>query len=395
VGTGLRLPLLLATLVNGSLAHALDFDDMGAGWGHPTAVLLPPLLSLGERMGASGTDILNAYVIGYEVGSAITAGCPQYVQADRGFHGTSIFGTLVATAAAARLLRLTVTQTLMALGVAGSLAGAGLVQNFGTYAKGLHAGLASQNGVMACLMAQEGLTGTENVLESKAGFLSSHVGKDRYDLGIIRDSLGKWRLASKGMTIKKYPCCGSIHMALDSIIALLTENDIRLGDIERVDVYGMPFIHHTLMYPEPTSAFQGKFSIHYGIATAMIDRQITLESYDDEKLKRPEFREALGKLVVHVMPPWDPNYAPSAKENPVVVTLKDGRSLRRSDDRHTRHGTSANPLTDEELFGKFRMNAALSLPAASVEKALRRWWHIDQMNSVAEGLEVIAGLSAG
>ncbi len=390
VGTGMRLPLLLGTLINGGLAHALDFDDMGSGWGHPSCVLLPPLVSLGERFGASGMDVLNAYAIGFEVGSAITAGCPHYVQQERGFHGTSIFGTLVAAAACARLLRLNESQTLMALGVAASLAGAGIVQNFGSYTKGLHAGHADQNAATACLMAKNGLVATDKFLESKAGFLHAHAGKDMYDLNIIRESLGKWRL-SKGLTIKKYPCCGAIHPSLDAILPLINENKVKLEDIERVDLYGMPGGHHILLYPEPTDSFQGKFSLYYSVATAMIDGKVNIDSYAPEKLARPEFRQALDKLDVHIMTVWDPNYTPGPVENPIVIKLKDGTTLRKSVNRQYVRGTPANPLKDEEIISKFKANAALALHGEAVAAASDTWWDLEKMPDVRDGLKLVAG----
>ena len=176
LGTGVRTTPVLGALANGTLAHALDYDDMGGGgFGHPTCLLLPPLISLGERMKISGKDILSAYVVGFKAGKAIASGC-RYVQHERGFHKTSVFGVWAATAACARLLKLNVEQTIMAMGLAGSMVSAGIIQNFGTYTKGLHAGLADQHGVMACLLAQDGWKATDKVFESKLGFLHAFVG---------------------------------------------------------------------------------------------------------------------------------------------------------------------------------------------------------------------------
>lgn len=388
VGTGLRTSPILGALANGTLAHALDYDDMGGNWGHPSCVLLPPLISLGERMGASGKDVLNAYVMGFEVGSAIVSGC-HYHEGERGFHSTSMFGVVAATAACARLLKLNVEQTIMALGVAGSTAG-GILQNFGTYTKGFHAGFAGHNAVIACLLARDGWKATDRVFESKVGFLSTYVGKDMYSLETIRDSLGKWHVINK-LTIKQYPCCFSNHSALDSIISLLKENNISLEDIQQVDVAGMPYISHVLLYPEPEYAFQGKFSIHYCVATAMVDKHIDIESYTDEKLNRPQLRQAMEKLVVHVVPPWDPDYSPAAPENPVTIKLKDGRTLRRSTKRGVVHGTPANPLTEEEILAKFKFNAALSLPVRAVERACSLWRNLEHVGNISEALAAVAG----
>ncbi len=388
VGTGLRTTPILGALANGALAHALDYDDMGGNWGHPSCVLTPPLISLGERMGASGKDILNAYVIGFRVGSALSSGC-RFNQAERGFHSTAIYGIMSATAACARLLRFNVEQTMMALGAAGSMGG-GILQNFGTYTKGLHAGLASHSAVMACLLARDGWKATDKVFDSKVGFLHAYAGKDMYDPEAIANALDK-RPLSIDIIIKKYPCCGSNHSALDSVLSILNENSIEFEDIKRVDVYDMPHVSWVLLYPEPAYGFQGKFSIYYNVATAMIDKRIGIDSYTDEKLNRPEFREAMKKLEIHVLPAWDAAYTHTAAENPVTVTLKDGRTFRKATDRHKMHGTPADPLSDEELLNKFRSDAALSLTRRMMNRACDLWWNMEQMSDIREGLKAVAG----
>jgi len=388
VGTGIRTSAVMGALANGSLAHALDYDDMGGKFGHPSCVLLPPLISLAERMHLSGRDVLNAYAMGFEVGSSIGAGC-HYNQGEVGFHSTSMFGTMAATAACARLLRLDVEQTIMALGTAGSMP-SGLVQNFGTYTKGLHAGLGSRNGVMACLLAKDGWKGATNIFESKVGFLSTYVGKDKYDLETIRNGLGKWFVVDS-IIIKKYPCCGSNHSSLDSILGLVNDNNIDFDDIDTLELGQMPYISHVLLYPDPAYGFQGKFSVHYNAATAMLDKHIHIGSYTDEKLNRPEFKEALSKLRVNVMPPWDPNFSAMANSNPITIKLKDGRVFHRDTNRHQMHGTPADPLTEAELLAKFDFNAGLVLSSQDASRARDAWRNLADVEDIGQALEIIAG----
>ena len=139
IGSSVRTSPYMAALANGTLGHALDYDDMG-GFGHPSVALLPTALALGEKLGASGRDILEAYIIGFEAACHLRNGS-SYVQGIRGFHNTAVFGTIGATAVAARLLGLDRRQTLMAFGLAGSMP-SGLLLNFGTHTKPLHAGMA-------------------------------------------------------------------------------------------------------------------------------------------------------------------------------------------------------------------------------------------------------------
>jgi 2-methylcitrate dehydratase PrpD len=391
LGTGLRTTPVLGALANGTLAHAQDYDDFGGGkgkWGHPSTILLPPLISLGERMGASGKDILNAYVIGFKVGSAISFGC-RYAQGEGGFHNTSLYGTMAATAACARLLKLNVEQTIMALGTAGSMA-SGILQNFGTYTKALHAGLVGQNSVMACLLAQDGWKATDRVFESRVGFLHAYIGKDKYDLEAIQNYIDK-RPLSNEVTIKKYPCCGDNHCVLDSLLYLLKEHSIDFEDIDRVDVYGMSAFTTVVFNPEPAYGYQGKYSIQYNIATAMLDKHIDIDSFTDEKLNRPQFRKALNKVSVHIISPLDPHFQPAFREYPVTIALKDGRTFHKATNHSSMHGTPADPLTEEELFGKFKSNAVLSLPMSSVTQVCDLWWNMDKMANISDGLKTVAG----
>jgi 2-methylcitrate dehydratase PrpD len=390
-GTGLRTSRVLGALGNGTLAHALDYDDM-AGWSHPSCVLFPPLISIGEPLGASGKDILDAYVIGFKVGEAINSGCPNYCDEETGWHATSIFGILGATAACARLLKLNVQQTIMALGTVGSMGG-GLDQNLGSYTKGLHAGMASHNGVLACLLAKNGWTGTDRLFESNLGFLSAYVGRGAYNLQAIRGYLDE-RPVNIKVKIKRYPCCGGNHHSLDSLISLLTENNINFDDIDRVVVDDIPATAAPLLYFEPTSGFQGKFSLRYNLATAMLDKRVDIDSFTDAKLQRPQLREALNKVDLHIVIPADARYERKVVGYPVTVVLKDGRSFSRMTEIATMRGAPSNPLTEKELQGKFKANAALSLPKSAVARACDLWWNMEKMANISEGMEAVAQMTA-
>ncbi len=394
VGTGLRTNCTLGALANGTLAHALDYDDVAGddgngAWAHPSVILLPPLISVGERMGASGKDILDAYVIGYKVGQAVFDACYYYNDEEQGFHKTSIFGVLAATAACARLLKLDVKQTINAMGTAGSMGG-GLDQNIGSYTKGLHAGLASQGGVTACLLAKDGWTGTNRLLESKIGFLACYAGKNMYRLKTILDALEK-RPITFSLRIKGCPCCGGSHAVLDTLLLLLRTNDVRFEDIQRVTVDNFPYNSPVMLYPEPASAFEGKFSLHYTLAMAMIDKRLDVDSFTDEKMSRPQYREALNKLDVRAVLPWDIHYAPKTTENQVTIVMKDGSTFSKLTDKRHARGTPLNPFRDDEIQAKFKVNAGLVLSQKEAERACDLWWNIEQMGNIADGLKAVAG----
>ncbi len=388
IGGGLRTSATMAALANGSLAHALDYDDMGS-FGHPSVVLLPPVLALGEKLGASGRAVLDAYVIGFEVAANLSA-ASQYVQTERGFHSTVLFGTMGATAAAARLLGLDVEQTVMALGIAGSMP-AGVVQNFGTMVKPLHAGMAARNGVLAALLARKGYMGTDRIFESKLGFFATYVGEGNYDLDKAVAGLGNpFRLQDR-LVIKKYPCCGTNHSALDSILSLMREEHLAFEDIAQVTVDGLPYLSHVLLYPRPTLGINGKFSIHYNVAAAILDGEVTIDSHSDQMLHRARMQEALAKVHVEVQSRWDPGYSAAPVETPVTVRLTDGRVLTRSTNRHTMHGTAADPLSRDELVAKFEHNAGLTLAPDVVKRAMDVWLRVDEVPNIREAMAAVAG----
>ena len=387
IGSGHKTSASMAALANGTLGHALDYDDMG-GFGHPSVALLPAALAIGEQKGISGRDLLAAYIVGFEVGNRLSKGS-HYVQGERGFHSTSLFGTMAATAVSARLLGLDVHQTLMALGAAGSMS-SGVLQNFGTYTKPLHAGLAGRNGVMAAQLANDGWLASEDIIESKVGWAAAFIGQGNYDTEKMTEGLGtKWASADS-IVIKKYPCCGSNHSTLDSLIGLISENGITLDDVDEVEVTGFPAISHVLLYPEPSYAYQGKFSVNYSAATALVDGRVNMDSYSNDKLNRSEYQEAARKIEIKTLSNWDPAYSAHPIENPVTVRLKDGRTLTRSTDRHSMHGTPADPLSDDEYQAKFRANAGLVLTGQEVNEATEKWWDIGAVQDVRTGMAVLS-----
>ena len=174
VGHSFRAAAGEAALVNGTSAHTLDFDDVNMNMrGHPSVPLLPAVLALGEKLGSSGREVIDAFVLGFEVECRLgkVIGGEHYAL---GWHATSTLGTLGAGAACARLLRLDADQTQTALGIAASLA-SGVRQNFGTMTKPLHAGWAARNGVIAVTLSERGLTADTAALEGRERLSSRGV----------------------------------------------------------------------------------------------------------------------------------------------------------------------------------------------------------------------------
>jgi 2-methylcitrate dehydratase PrpD len=351
-------------------------------------MLLPTALALGEPLRASGEDILVAYAIGLEVITHIADAC-DFEQKEGGFHRTSLFGTLAATATAARLLRLNESQTLMAFGTAGALSG-GLCQSFGTYTKPLHSGMAAKNAVTAALLAAEGWTGSEDILGGPAGWAAAFIRRFNYD-AMGRDLGREWRTAERTPLIKEFPCCGLNHGPVTSLIGLIREHEFSADDVAEIEVTA-PYDSMVLMYPQPKSGFEGKFSLVYCIATSLIDGCLDIDSFSDEKLFRPEYDAAVKKVRVNVTSQWDTpktrgeRRVKSDDGLPVVVRLKDGRTLVQ------RTARVRGLDTEVAVAEKFRRNASRAqMSADGVERALSLWSGLRNTSDITEAIGAVAG----
>ena len=356
-GTGVKVSLQDAALANGCISHALDYDDCGVKIGHPSVLVLPAVLSLGEHLGASGRDILTAYIAGLEVEGKLALHADFKLMQARLNHQTW-YGSIGAAAACAKLLQLDVTKTRMTLGIAANFA-CGLSANHGSMAGAMAAGNACRNGVTAALMAEAGITANPNIIETKNGFYDTLVGRDHYDADRMADGLGKpFYIESPGIGLKKYPSCYHTHRALDGVFQLLGEHRLNDKDIAEVDVGTSERAMRVLAFSEPATPYQAKYSMPYCIAAAVVDREVNLETFTDRKFEDRNIVEARKKVHLSFpdVPIW-PGLADVGPDtefvgNPVTIRTTDGRSYSARVD--IPRGDPALPLTDEELLAKYR-----------------------------------------
>ena len=235
-GTGERIGCLEAAFVNGVAANVLDFDDCTDNLGgHPSSPILPALIGLAEELGASGRDVLTAYVVGFEIETCLGRGV-NFHHYEKGWHPTATLGVFGAAAACAKLMGLDEQRTTHALGLCASLA-AGVKSNLGSMAKPMHVGNCSRNGLMAAQLAAEGFTSNADALEHHQGFLEVFNGAGHYDIGRILAKWGTpWDIEMPGIAIKQYPCCLSTQAVVDAMIRLARDHDLRLEGVARIDL---------------------------------------------------------------------------------------------------------------------------------------------------------------
>ena len=314
-----------AALLNGYAGHALDFDDVHSSVrGHPGTVLLPALFALADSLpSTTALDLLDAYIVGVEAMArlGLALGSKHY---ETGFHNTATLGPLGAAAACARLLKLDAAATENALGLAATQAG-GLRLQFGSEAKPLHAGLAARAGLFAAQLAQAGLQGAPGVLEAPIGFL------DAYGFGAadaqraLADWGAPWQIVTPGLYFKPYACCTATHYAADAALALRAEHQLRANDIAAVRVVFPPAGDTPLTVTDPATGLEGRFSVEYVLAAALVDGALGLSLFD-ERPAREDLR-AFGRRVSRAYDEDAPRAStdPKTRFSTVQVTLHDGR----------------------------------------------------------------------
>lgn len=388
VGSGRRTSIPMAALVNGAIGHALDYDDMTLYLkGHPSVVCLPPALAMGEARNASGRDVMLAYMLAFEVSSAIGYGVSAAYGDDLGWHPTGPLGTLGAVAAAARLLGLNAERTAMALSLAASSAG-GLRENFGTMTKPFHAGNAARAGVTAAMLVEKGLTAATTGLEGRFGFMHAYSGGSGYDLEKPLERLGRrFFLEQPGVELKKYPACGATSYPLDAMFSLLKLHEFGPHDIDSIEVRVDFDPPRALIHSNPTSALEGKFSMQYCIAAALVDGKVGLGQFEDEQVMRPEIRSLLPKISMRRNPGHEGQPSWNEALNEVHVQLKNGQRLSAALPRD--FSGPVVGVTTDELDAKFLDCAAMALRSSDAESALSLLHRLEGQASVTRLMEIL------
>ena len=350
-GTGIRTSALDAALVNGTAAHALDYDDFSRVMGgHQPVPLMPPLVALAEEHAFSGAKVLLAYVVGVEVEIRL-ARALGFHHYDKGWHPTSTLGTFGAAAAVAHLLGLDLAQTTTTLSIAASMA-AGIKANFGTMVKPLHVGQCARNGLLAALLAQRGFDANEFALEHSQGFLNVYNGPGTFEVGkLFEDWASPLEIEGATIALKQFPCCGSTHPAITMMQKLAREEKITAGDVQRIEIlpHGRRLRHTNT--PEPQSSLEAKFSVQYVTARALLSGAVRLRDFEGEAYAEPEIRRLLEITEARPHPDMADD-APLQWGTEVIVWLNSGRKVSRRVDQLVGRGGDS-PMTRDEMWDKF------------------------------------------
>ncbi len=375
LGTGARVSVRQAALVNGAAGHAHDYDDVhDAMIGHPTVPVAPAVLALSEHLGRSGAEALAAFCAGVETECILGryAGPSHYA---RGWHATATFGTFGAAAAAASLLRLDAERTAAALGIAGTQA-AGLKSQFGTMCKPLHAGHAAATGVEAALLACRGFTSRLDLLEAHQGFMATQ--SDGPSLDRFYSALAV-RGYVPDICFKYHAACYLTHSAIEAALQLKRSHRLDARNVKSVEVWVNRGHFDVCNIAEPTTGLEAKFSLRLTIALALAGEDTaSIRLFTDELTRRKDLVSLRDKVTVlaHERP---------RPETRVRIRTSDGGDF-------TTEANVAIPATDldaqwQRLTEKFHTLADPLLGAAAaetVEDSCRRLADLDSLAQLAE-----------
>lgn len=377
IGHAGRLPPTGAAFVNGVLAHALDYDDTHLpSVLHPSASLVPTGLAVAEETGAAVPDLLAALAVGYEV--CVRTGMAAYDEAlgnsvffERGWHATSICGTLGAAATAGRLYGLDAAGIGHAIAIAASMA-CGLIEanRAGGSVKRIHCGWAAHSGIAAAQLARAGISGPPTVFEGRFGFYQAFCGGTLREAAIT-DGLGTdWCIP--GIFYKPYPANHFTHAGIDAAMRLRARLD-RLDDIEAIELGVATPTLRTIAEPRdekirPRSGYHAQFSGPFTVAAALLGGGglgVWLDDFTDARAADPRYL-ALAERV-RVVPNAECD-AIFPRQFPAVlkVWLRDGRVL--EERVMANRGGPGNPLSEAELLTKFKANAGRALEAPAVDR---------------------------
>jgi 2-methylcitrate dehydratase PrpD len=376
LGTGTRTNLLNAALANGFLGHFEDFDDTHLATSiHASSAVLPAPFALGESLGLHGRKFLAAGVIGIEVACRIgNTIYPHAREAAEIWHRTSFFGVFGAAAAAARLLGLAPAEIEHALGIAGSQV-QGLQETFGSMTKPLQAGRAAQNGLLAALLAQRGLTSITaeslGILEGDRGLAVAMA--EGYDLADVTKDLGeRWHLPD--IAIKPHACGQANHTLIDSMLALREIPGVNAEVVKKVDAKLGQTVGPIVTRRHPEKGLEGKFSYQHGMSVALVFGNAYPQQFTDAKVNDPVIKGLRDRIDV------TEDRSLPRRTAVVTMTLEDGRSHTVRTDHSA--GTPGNPMTDDQIEAKFRTLVGDVLPEENVDRATELLWSLERVRSM-------------
>lgn len=315
IGASYRTSVEYAAVANGTLSHATELEDVGALGTMYSVGIFPSVLALAEKHRASGKEVIEAFVVAWDIGAKLALASSRSAM----FRGAAIwcaYSTIGTAASSARLLKLDLEATTMAVSLATSHA-SGLFGQVGFGAHTYEAGLAGRNGIASALLAKHGVVGRPDIMEMKQGYMDSTAGVTDLDL-----KLGA-PYAARQIEFKRYPCVNQQIQLIDSVLELIEKHRIAADDVEAVQADVPPRFAFVSRFQDPETGEDARFSLPHSFACCFLDGKPWLESYTTDKANDPQIKAFRRKVRMVVHPEWTtPETARG--EVPIVIRLKNG-----------------------------------------------------------------------
>jgi 2-methylcitrate dehydratase PrpD len=392
LGKGLKVPAEIAGMANGTIGHALDYDDtfpihLGIP-AHPSVPVVPSVLALGEKYRIPGKKILASLMLGLEVEARLGLAFGHHL-VELGWHITPIIGSIGAAAAASRILELDLRKVQNALGIAASLS-CGLKQNFGTMTKPFHAGCGARNGIAAAALAGQGFTANENIFDVPASFLGAFSGGREPDATCLTRELGSSWIMSNGIGFKPYPSCRASHCGVDAALFLKERNQLNPSKITEVTCHPTELVGRILSHHQPRTYLEAKFSLEYCVSTALLNGRVALEHFTPQSLSSPGVQQLMSRVRViptkHESPGKDGDHGLTTR---IRVVMDDGKEY--SHEVSVPKGEPENPMTEEDFSIKFMDCARYALSNEAIDKCMDRILNLESLSNVGELMDLFYG----
>ena len=381
LGAGFHVPVELAALVNATAAHSTELEDDSWPESMYSCHIIPAVFALGQKLHASGRSILEAFIIGYEVQAR-----PGMIVSDggasaRGNLTAPHLGTIGVAAAAAKLLGLSINETVMAISLAVSQA-SGSTRQMGTGAHVYEAGIAARNGICAATLAKLGLNGDPTILEGPKGYFDALAGRPdvEFSLGTGAD------LRVMEIGFKKYPACYLMQRIIDGVIELVTQHDLAADDVESVVVEVNPTFPEIIKFREPSDGDESRFSLTHCVAAALLREDLSsMRIFSDQGIHDHRLRAQWNKTWVIVNPQWKREIL--GELNPLTITMKSGQVYEKI--CVISHGDPGDPLSNDEVKQKYMRCVEGIIPDAKAHEAADLVFGLERLDSVGDLLELL------
>jgi len=362
-GTALKTTPRDAALINGTLAHGLDYDDRN----HSSTYTLAASFAAAEAWDLSGTKMMAGFIAGREIRSALDGLFSKRSSGigpgAKGWHSNGILGPVAAACSVSKILDLSIEQTRAAIGLATASCGA-LTRDGGTMAKPFRVGQAAANGMTCALLAKEGFTSDNSALEGRYGLIEALGPIPEEIVNDLARNLGtKFDLETVGVNVKPFASCTATHSGLEAMLRIVDKNSIVPADVESIEADLKPY---PLVRQRPTKGFEGRFSMPFCLAMTMIYRSLDPSDFTDKRLFEPLVQRVIDRTR-HV------------PDSPVLtLILKDGTTITEPIQPHT------NLKGWDTVSEKFQKSVAGCLSKHQQQELLALVSRLDKLPSAAE-----------